>query len=95
MWAGILVPGRAFGHAGGHFGARPRISARTREFWRSGAGFGTRAGILALGRAFGHTGGHLGAQAHVLARGRTFWRSGKCLGMRAGMGARLGTRAGI
>ena len=27
MWAGILAPGRTFGHEGGHFSARARICA--------------------------------------------------------------------
>ena len=76
MRMGILVPGRVFGHAGGHFGARARIWARGRAFWRWGARLGTRAGILALRRVLGHAGGHFGARPRVRARGRAFWRSG-------------------
>ena len=45
MRMGILVPGRVFGHAGGHFGARARIWARGRALWRPGAQFGARARI--------------------------------------------------
>ena len=44
----LLAPVCVFGHAGGHFGARTRVWARERAFWRSGARLGTRAGMGAL-----------------------------------------------
>ena len=67
--AGILAQGRPFGQAGGHFGARARVWARGRAFWRPSAYLGTRVGILAPGRAFGHAGGHFGAWAPIWAYG--------------------------
>ena len=42
------APGRAFGHAGGHSGARACVWALGRAFWRPGARSGTWAGILAV-----------------------------------------------
>ena len=38
--AGILAPGRAFGHARGHFGARAHIWAFERAFRRPGRTLG-------------------------------------------------------
>ena len=61
------MPGRMFGHAGGHF-------------WRPGAHLGIRAGILALEHAFEHTGRHFGARlgtwAGILVPGHPFGHMG-------------------
>ena len=64
--AGILAPGRAFGHARGHFGAQAHVWARTRAFWRLGAHLGMCSGVLAPERVFGYAGGHFGAQELIL-----------------------------
>ena len=74
-----MALGRAFRHAGGHFGARlgtragnlkpGRILVLGRAFgraiWRPGACFGAWARVLALGYEFRHAGGHFGARARV------------------------------
>ena len=87
MQAGILELGRAFGHADGHFGARPcafghargggcaRVWAHALAFWERRQYFGARARILARARAFWRSGAHLDTHCgHFGARERIWAR---------------------
>ena len=60
MWAGILVPGRLFGHMGGYLCARAPVWAHERAFWGPGLFLGTQV------RAFRCPDAHLGTRTGIL-----------------------------